>query len=141
VAQPAAPPPGGNRPPAEAAGGAVPGLTNENLQKLKTDTPLKDIEAVIGAGTPCTLADVKAGLPTQQPIRPGRPVRDPAVLVEQRAQQRTVVKWYRWQNGGLSLFLGVDGGDVARVCATVRKVGPAQSWKVSSGSTSLGIGP
>ncbi|HZT80124.1 MAG TPA: hypothetical protein VFA26_07880, partial [Gemmataceae bacterium] len=69
-----------------------------------------------------------------QPSRMGRPRQDPSAQVEQRAQQNGVVKWYRWKSGGLSLFLGVDGGGVARVAATIRIMGMLESWKITSGS-------
>jgi predicted Zn finger-like uncharacterized protein len=144
VAKPAAPPPAVNNPPVAAnppAAASRPpapsgNLTNDNLLKLKTDTPLADIEAVIGAGTSCTIADVKTALTSPRPSRLG----DPAVRVEQNAQRRGVVKWYRWNNGGLSLFLGVDGRDVARVSATLKIEGGTRSTATTSGgSGNLGI--
>jgi len=122
-------------------GGESRNLTNDNLHKLKTNTPLKEIEAVLGPGTTCTLEDVKAALVSPRPVR-GRlgNLPDPSAMIEGTANRVGVVSWYRWKNGGLALYLGVDAGNVVRVSATVSTENGGHSTYAGTGGNSLGLG-
>jgi len=90
---------------------AGPSLTADKLAKCKTDMPLADIEAIIGKGEPCNEREVQ-----QTMDRTWNSLKNSAALVG-------VVKWSRWKDGGVTLFIGVDGRNVARAAASYREAG------------------